>query len=130
MRLVMSSRPLRNCEGSADRIPSITTIQSRPGRSSLTGACSMFSSANRSRLLGAAMSAAAAAATSAAEPGSFGYGKLATPEQIAGWNIDVRGDDGAGLPSGSGDVARGTEVFSGQCAGCHGTFGEGKGRLS
>ena len=34
----------------------------------------------------------------AAEPGHFGYGNKATPELIAGWNIDVRGDDGVGLP--------------------------------
>lgn len=58
----------------------------------------------------------------------YGYGKPATPEQIAGWDIDARGDDGAGLPAGKGNVARGTEVFADQCAACHGTFGEGEGR--
>jgi cytochrome c len=88
----------------------------------------MFNSASRSLLLGAALAATAAAA-GAAEPGAFGYGRIATPEEIAGWNIDVRGDDGAGLPAGSGAVARGTEVFAEQCAACHGTFGEGEGRF-
>lgn len=88
----------------------------------------MFNSANRSLLLGVALTVAAAAA-SAAEPGSFGYGRIASPEEIAGWNIDVRGDDGAGLPPGSGTVARGTEVFAEHCAVCHGTFGEGEGRF-
>jgi mono/diheme cytochrome c family protein len=96
----------------------------------------MFSSASRSLLLGAAFSlllgaglVATAAAAGAAEPGHFGYGRIATPEEIAGWNIDVRGDDGAGLPPGSGTVAKGTEVFAEQCAACHGTFGEGEGRF-
>ena len=86
----------------------------------------MFRPASRSLLLGVALVAIAAAAM-AAEPGRFGYGRIATPEEIAGWNIDVRGDDGAGLPPGSGSVAKGTEVFAEQCAACHGTFGEGEG---
>ena len=58
----------------------------------------------------------------------FGYGTLATPEQIKGWDIDARGDDGKGLPPGKGDVNHGAEVFADQCASCHGTFGEGEGR--
>jgi S-disulfanyl-L-cysteine oxidoreductase SoxD len=60
--------------------------------------------------------------------GKFGYGKVATPEEIAGWDIDVRGDDGAGLPTGKGTVDHGAEVYALQCAACHGTFGEGEGR--
>src|SRR5947208_1261159 len=50
----------------------------------------------------------------AAEPGQFGYGKPATPAEIAGWDIDVRGEDGAGLPPGRGSVARGGEVYGEQ----------------
>lgn len=88
----------------------------------------MFSSRNRSLVLAAIM-VAAAAAPGAAEPGHFGYGKVATPEEIAGWSIDVRGDDGAGLPPGSGSVNKGAEVYAEQCAACHGTFGEGEGRF-
>jgi mono/diheme cytochrome c family protein len=87
----------------------------------------MFSLARR-LLLCAAMAIAGAGFATAAEPGHFGYGEKATPEQIAGWDIDVRGDDGAGLPSGRGSVERGGEVYAAQCAGCHGTFGEGEGR--
>jgi cytochrome c len=96
----------------------------------------MFRSASRSLLLGAGFSlllgaalVATAAAAGAAEPGAFGYGRIATPEEIAGWDIDVRGDDGAGLPPGNGSVAKGAEVFAEQCAACHGTFGEGEGRF-
>jgi S-disulfanyl-L-cysteine oxidoreductase SoxD len=64
----------------------------------------------------------------AGSPGSFGYGKAASPAEIAGWDIDVRGNDGAGLPAGKGNVDHGAEVFIQQCAACHGTFGEGEGR--
>jgi cytochrome c len=41
----------------------------------------------------------------------------------------VRSDDGAGLPGGKGAVQRGADIFAEQCAACHGTFGEGKGRF-
>jgi cytochrome c len=58
----------------------------------------------------------------------YGYGRPATQQEIAGWDIDARGDDGEGLPSGKGNVSRGAEVFAEQCAACHGTFGEGVGR--
>jgi mono/diheme cytochrome c family protein len=64
----------------------------------------------------------------AAEPGHFGYGKVASPAEIAGWDIDARGHDGVGLPAGKGTVDRGADVFAEQCAACHGTFGEGEGR--
>jgi mono/diheme cytochrome c family protein len=72
---------------------------------------------------------AASTSWAAAEPGRFGYGKPATPAEIAGWDIDVRGDDGAGLPDGQGSVAKGGPVYAEQCAVCHGTFGEGAGRF-
>ncbi len=64
----------------------------------------------------------------AGSPGYFGYGKPATPAEISGWNIDVRGKDGVGLPDGKGTVDHGADVFAQQCAACHGTFGEGEGR--
>src|ERR1700693_4315623 len=125
----MCSRPSPNCARYAARIRSITTIRSRPGRSSRTGACSMFRSPRRALLLGAGLLIAANSFARAAKPGPFGYGQIATPAQIAGWDIDVRGEDGAGLPAGKGSVERGTEVFAEQCAACHGTFGEGEGRF-
>jgi cytochrome c len=67
-------------------------------------------------MFGAAVIGAATGMTSAAEPGRFGYGQQASPEQIAGWDIDVRGEDGAGLPPGSGTVESGAAVFADQCA--------------
>jgi mono/diheme cytochrome c family protein len=54
----------------------------------------------------------------------YGIGRVATPAEISGWNIDV-GRDGSNLPPGSGSVARGRAVFAEQCAACHGPEGQG-----
>ena len=89
----------------------------------------MFSSRRLCLRLGVGLIAASGMLARAAEPGHFGYGNKATAEQIAGWDIDARGEDGAGLPPGKGTVQRGSEVFADQCAACHGTFGEGEGRF-
>jgi len=75
----------------------------------------------------AALLAALSGAAMAAPPGFYGYGTPATPDQIAGWDIDAR-PDGVGLPPGSGSVSKGAEVYAEQCTACHGTFGEGEGR--
>ncbi|HEY5680454.1 MAG TPA: c-type cytochrome [Pseudomonadales bacterium] len=60
--------------------------------------------------------------------GHFGYGKPASAEEIAGWDIDIR-PDGLGLPQGSGSVEDGEWLYEAQCAECHGSFGEGVGRF-
>ncbi|MFZ9407924.1 MAG: c-type cytochrome [Burkholderiaceae bacterium] len=52
-----------------------------------------------------------------------GIGRIATPAEIAAWDIDVRADF-KGLPKGSGSVDRGMDVWEAKCASCHGTFGE------
>ncbi len=57
----------------------------------------------------------------------FGLGRVATPEEIAGWDIDIR-PDGLGLPPGQGTALDGEEVYLRRCAACHGEFGEGVGR--
>jgi cytochrome c len=51
-------------------------------------------------------------------------GVVATPEEIAGWDISI-GTDGAGLPPGSGTPSVGAEIFTAKCAACHGLRGEG-----
>jgi cytochrome c len=79
-------------------------------------------------LAAALLTASWASVSGAGEPERHGYGTPATKEQIAAWDIDARGDDGIGLPPGSGTVDRGANVFMEQCAACHGTFGEGEGR--
>ena len=56
---------------------------------------------------------------------SHGIGRAATPEEIAGWNIDVS-PDGAGLPPGRGGVSEGRAIYEEKCAACHGAHGEGK----
>jgi cytochrome c len=80
-------------------------------------------------LIGALVLCLGGAGVHAGSAGKFGYGQPATPEQVAGWDIDVRGDDGHGLPQGKGNVDQGAEVYAMQCAACHGTFGEGAGRF-
>ncbi len=57
-------------------------------------------------------------------PPPYGIGRVATPAEIAGWNIDI-GRDGRGLPPGSGTVSHGREVFEQQCVACHGDKGQG-----
>lgn len=50
-------------------------------------------------------------------------GRLATPDEIAAWDTDIR-PDGLGLPEGRGNALVGDEIFSEKCASCHGDFGE------
>ena len=52
-------------------------------------------------------------------------GKVASPEEIASWDISI-GPDGAGLPSGSGTPQQGEQVYLAKCLGCHGEKGAGK----
>jgi S-disulfanyl-L-cysteine oxidoreductase SoxD len=83
---------------------------------------------------GAAQMAAAQKSDSAPSPTSpsgaskpLGIGRAATPEEIAGWDIDIR-PDGHGLPPGKGTVKQGEPLYVERCAACHGEFGEGAGR--
>jgi cytochrome c len=66
---------------------------------------------------------AATALAQSGEAGRFGFGRVATPQEIAGWDIDVR-PDGHGVKKGRGDARKGQEIYDAQCASCHGTFGE------
>ena len=78
-----------------------------------------------SRFLSLIIAVMLLAGTALAEP--LGLGRVAEPDEIAAWDIDVR-PDGTGLPAGSGSVALGEEVFIEKCAACHGDFAEGVGR--
>jgi len=75
------------------------------------------------RIVAASLAAFASMAGAQAQS-PYGIGRVATPAEIAGWNIDI-GRDGSGLPPGSGTVSHGREVFEQQCAACHGEKGEG-----
>lgn len=55
---------------------------------------------------------------------AYDFGRPATPDELALWDIDVR-PDGEGLPPGSGTVAQGKQVFADNCAACHGDNGVG-----
>src|SRR5690606_16709918 len=63
--------------------------------------------------------AALSLATAAVAQETYGLGTSATPEQIAGWHIDIL-PDGRGLPPGSGTVMQGKKVYDSQCIACHG----------
>ena len=52
-------------------------------------------------------------------------GKIASPGEIAAWDISI-GPDGAGLPPGSGTPQQGEQVYVAKCLGCHGEKGAGK----
>ncbi|MEM7752122.1 MAG: c-type cytochrome [Pseudomonadota bacterium] len=54
----------------------------------------------------------------------YGLGREAYAEEIVAWDVDIL-PDGRGLPEGRGDVWTGDEIFTEQCAACHGVFAEG-----
>jgi len=56
----------------------------------------------------------------------YGLGRVAYPEEIAAWDVDVL-PDGRGLPEGSGNAYDGEEIYVEKCAACHGDFAEGVG---
>ena len=62
--------------------------------------------------------------SSHAENRKYNIGEIASKEEVAGWDIDVR-PDGFGAPKGSGKAMQGEEIYVNRCAACHGDFGEG-----
>ena len=70
------------------------------------------------------LAAPAAAQAGGGAPEQFGFGRAATAEEIAAWDIDVM-PDGTGLPEGEGTAASGAPIYARQCAVCHGQSGEG-----
>ena len=54
-----------------------------------------------------------------------GLGRVATPDEIASWDISI-GPDGAGLPPGRGTPKQGEAVYAQKCVACHGEKGAGK----
>jgi mono/diheme cytochrome c family protein len=70
-----------------------------------------------------AQTSSAARTSQTGEPASFGFGRPATPSEIAAWDIDVR-PDGMGLPPGRGTSADGAPVYAARCASCHGRTGK------
>ena len=54
-----------------------------------------------------------------------GLGRVATPDEIASWDVSI-GPDGAGLPPGRGTPKQGETVYAEKCVACHGEKGAGK----
>jgi len=54
-----------------------------------------------------------------------GLGRVATPDEIASWDISI-GPDGAGLPPSRGTPKQGETVYAEKCVACHGEKGAGK----
>jgi mono/diheme cytochrome c family protein len=67
----------------------------------------------------------AAMGTTPSSAATFGLGRTASAQEIAGWDIDVRAD-GQGLPPGRGSALEGRVLYAERCAACHGAHGEGK----
>src|SRR3954453_3634602 len=78
----------------------------------------------RSALLVAALGFTMASAVAFAAE-SPNLGTVATPEDIAAWDISI-GPDGVGLPPGSGTPKQGEAVYVAKCLACHGEKGAGK----
>jgi mono/diheme cytochrome c family protein len=83
-------------------------------------------STRKPRLLAAALLALGCAGPLApARAASPDLGRVATPEEIAAWDISID-PSGAGLPAGSGSAKQGAAIFAAKCAACHGENGGGK----
>jgi S-disulfanyl-L-cysteine oxidoreductase SoxD len=82
---------------------------------------------SKSRNLAVLLICVLAASMADAAGRKLGIGQAASPQEIAGWDIDVR-PDGQGLPPGKGSVKDGEAVYMAKCAACHGEFGESAGR--
>ena len=72
-----------------------------------------------------AMASALLVLSSAALAEGPGIGRVATPDEIASWDISI-GPDGAGLPPGRGTPKLGEMVYAENCVACHGEKGAGK----
>jgi len=59
-----------------------------------------------------------------AKDGQPKFGRVPSAAEVALWDIDVT-PDGTGLPPGRGSVAQGRDLYTNNCAGCHGPGGQG-----
>ena len=53
------------------------------------------------------------------------FGRPATPDEVAAWDISIP-PDGRGLPPGTGTAKQGAAVYAAKCVSCHGDKGVGK----
>ena len=53
------------------------------------------------------------------------FGKSVSEQDLIAWNIDIRTQDGAGLPAGRGTAVEGKAIYDVQCLACHGADAKG-----
>ena len=53
------------------------------------------------------------------------FGRAVSEQHLSAWNIDIRTQDGAGLPAGKGDAVVGKAVYNDKCLACHGADAKG-----
>ena len=53
------------------------------------------------------------------------HGRPVSEADLAAWNIDIRTQDGAGLPPGKGNAIAGKAVYTEKCLACHGADAKG-----
>ena len=53
------------------------------------------------------------------------FGKPISEQALVLWNIDIRTQDGLGLPPGSGNAIVGEKIYNQKCASCHGADAKG-----
>lgn len=58
-------------------------------------------------------------------PAGAAFGKHVSEQDLAAWNIDIRTQDGAGLPPGKGNAVSGKAVYEQKCLACHGADAKG-----
>jgi cytochrome c len=71
----------------------------------------------------ALLGALALTQTASSQVARLGFGSTATPEELS--KFFSIPPDGRGLPPGSGNAAKGAEIYAGACAACHGDKLEG-----
>jgi S-disulfanyl-L-cysteine oxidoreductase SoxD len=79
----------------------------------------------RSRLIVSIGFIAFAGCASPMTPETPNLGRVATPAEVAGWDVSIP-PDGSGLPPGRGTSAQGAIVFEQKCQSCHGERGAGQ----
>lgn len=71
------------------------------------------------------LSACMTAPKGSSSAGGAAFGKPVSEQELAAWNIDIRTQDGAGLPPGKGDAVIGKAVYAEKCLACHGVDAKG-----
>lgn len=58
-------------------------------------------------------------------PHGVAFGRAVSEQYLMAWNIDIRTQDGTGLPPGQGTAVQGKAIYDAQCVACHGVDAKG-----